>query len=470
MKIENVIFGNLINNEEYARKVIPFLKSEYFGDQVDRAVFDLITDYVNKYNSFPTKAAIDIDLNEKTGLSEDQFKRAKELVSTLEKSEEKDINWLVDSTEKFCKDKALYNALMQSIQIVDSSKNDSISVGSIPKILQDALGVSFDQSIGHDFLDDADARYEFYHRKEVRIPFDLDFFNKITQGGLPRKTLNIALAGTGVGKSLFMCHSAAQNLMSGLNVLYITMEMAEERIAERIDANLLGVTLDELKELPQSIYYKLIGRVRDRAKGKLIVKEYPTASAGSANFRHLLNELSLKKNFVPDIIYIDYLNICASSRIKAGANVNSYTYIKAIAEELRGLAVEFNVPIVSATQTTRSGYSNSDVGLEDTSESFGLPATADFMFALVTSDELRQLSQIMVKQLKNRYGDPAVHKRFVIGVDYSKMRLYNVEASAQEDLMDDDTPVFDTSSSGSRLNEESKPANKFNRSKFEGFK
>ena len=470
MKIENVIFGNLINNEEYARKVIPFLQSDYFSDQVDRTVFDLITDYVNKYNSFPTKTALDIDLNEKTGLTEDQFKRAKDLVSTLDKSEQKDMDWLVDSTEKFCKDKALYNALMQSIQIVDDNKKDSISVGAIPKILQDALGVSFDNSIGHDFLDDADARYEFYHRKEVRIPFDLDFFNKITQGGLPRKTLNIALAGTGVGKSLFMCHSAAQNLMSGLNVLYITMEMAEERIAERIDANLLGVTLDELKDLPQAIYYKLIGRVRDRAKGKLIVKEYPTATAGSANFRHLLNELNLKKNFVPDIIFIDYLNICASSRIKAGSNVNSYTYIKAIAEELRGLAVEFNVPIVSATQTTRSGYSNSDVGLEDTSESFGLPATADFMFALVTSEELRQLDQIMVKQLKNRYGDPAVHKRFVIGVDYSKMRLYNVEASAQEDLMDDDTPVFDKSSSGSRLNEESKPANKFGRSKFEGFK
>ena len=470
MKIENVIFGNLINNEEYARKVIPFLQSDYFSDQVDRTVFDLITNYVNKYNSFPTKTALDIDLNEKTGLTEDQFKRAKDLVSTLDKSEQKDMDWLVDSTEKFCKDKALYNALMQSIQIVDDNKKDSISVGAIPKILQDALGVSFDNSIGHDFLDDADARYEFYHRKEVRIPFDLDFFNKITQGGLPRKTLNIALAGTGVGKSLFMCHSAAQNLMSGLNVLYITMEMAEERIAERIDANLLGVTLDELKDLPQAIYYKLIGRVRDRAKGKLIVKEYPTATAGSANFRHLLNELNLKKNFVPDIIFIDYLNICASSRIKAGSNVNSYTYIKAIAEELRGLAVEFNVPIVSATQTTRSGYSNSDVGLEDTSESFGLPATADFMFALVTSEELRQLDQIMVKQLKNRYGDPAVHKRFVIGVDYSKMRLYNVEASAQEDLMDDDTPVFDKSSSGSRLNEESKPANKFGRSKFEGFK
>ena len=471
MKIENVIFGNLIHNEEYARKVIPFLQSDYFSDQVDRTVFDLITDYVNKYNSFPTKTALDIDLNEKTGLTEEQFKRAKDLVSTLDKSDEKDMNWLVDSTEKFCKDKALYNALMQSIQIVDDNKKDSISVGAIPKILQDALGVSFDNSIGHDFLDDADSRYEFYHRKEVRIPFDLDYFNKITQGGLPRKTLNIALAGTGVGKSLFMCHCAAQNLLAGQNVLYITMEMAEERIAERIDANLLGVTLDELKELPQAIYYKLIGRVRDRAKGKLIVKEYPTASAGSANFRHLLNELSLKKNFVPDIIYIDYLNICASSRIKAGSNVNSYTYIKAIAEELRGLAVEFNVPIVSATQTTRSGYSNSDVGLEDTSESFGLPATADFMFALVTSDELRQLSQIMVKQLKNRYGDPAVHKRFVIGVDYSRMRLYNVEASAQEDLMqDDDVSVFDNSASGSRLNEESKPAGKFNKNKFQGFK
>ena len=471
MKIENVIFGNLINNEEYARKVIPFLKSEYFNDQVDRTVFDLITEYVDKYNSFPTTAALDIDLNDKSGLSEEQFKKAREVISGLEKSEEREIDWLIDSTEKFCKDKALYNALMQSIQIVDSSKKDSISVGAIPKILQDALGVSFDNSIGHDFLDDADARYEFYHRKEVRIPFDLDFFNKITQGGLPRKTLNIALAGTGVGKSLFMCHSAAANLMSGLNVLYVTMEMAEERIAERIDANLLGVTLDELKDLPQAVYYKLIGRVRERVKGKLIVKEYPTASAGSANFRHLLNELSLKKNFVPDIIYIDYLNICASSRIKAGANVNSYTYIKAIAEELRGLAVEFNVPIVSATQTTRSGYSNSDVGLEDTSESFGLPATADFMFALVTSDELRQLSQIMVKQLKNRYGDPAIHKRFVIGVDYSKMRLYNVEASAQEDLVqDEDTPVFDNSSSGYRMDNESKPVSKFNRSKFEGFK
>ena len=471
MRIEQVIFGNLIENEDYGRKVIPFLKEEYFTDNVERKIFSLIHNYVGKYNTFPTKTAIEIDLVDAGGLSDDQFKAAKEFVSNLQKSEDRDVNWLVDSTEKFCKDKALYNALMKSIQIVDDSKKDSISVGSIPQILTDALGVSFDTHIGHDFLDDADARYEFYHRKEVRIGFDLDFFNKITQGGMPRKTLNIALAGTGVGKSLFMCHNAASNLMSGQNVLYITLEMAEERIAERIDANLLGVSLNELKDLPQAIYYKLIGRVKERAKGKLIVKEYPTASAGSANFRHLLNELKIKKNFVPDIIYIDYLNICASSRIKPGANVNSYTYIKAIAEELRGLAVEFNVPIVSATQTNRSGFSNSDVGLEDTSESFGLPATADFMFALITSEELRQLNQIMVKQLKNRYGDPSVHKRFVIGVDYSKMRLYNVEASAQEDLMqDDDIPVFDNSNSGSRLLDESKPANKFGKQKFNGFK
>ena len=471
MRIEHIIFGNLIENEEYGRKVIPFLKEEYFTDTVDRKIFSIIHDYVGKYNNFPTKSAVEIDLNDVGGLSDDQFKTAKEVVSGLDKSEDRDVAWLVDNTEKFCKDKALYNALMQSIQIVDDSKKDSISVGSIPQILTDALGVSFDSHIGHDFLNDAAERYEFYHRKEVRIGFDLDFFNKITQGGLPRKTLNIALAGTGVGKSLFMCHNAAQNLMSGQNVLYITLEMAEERIAERIDANLLGVTLDDLKDLPQAIYYKLVGKVKERAKGKLIVKEYPTACAGSANFRHLLNELKIKKNFIPDIIYIDYLNICASSRIKPGSNVNSYTYIKAIAEELRGLAVEFNVPIVSATQTNRSGFSSSDVGLEDTSESFGLPATADFMFALITSEELRQLNQIMVKQLKNRYGDPSVNKRFVIGVDYSKMRLYNVEASAQVDIVqDEDRPVFDNTNSGSRLENESKPVSKFEKIKFAGFK
>ncbi len=470
MKIENIIFGNLIHNEEYARKVIPFLKSEYFTDNVDRTVYELIEEYVGKYSKFPTKEALTIDLNNKGGLKDEEFKAAEATISGLSKSEDREIDWLIDTTEKFCKDKALYNALMESIRLVDDNKRkDGISVGAIPQLLSDALAVSFDSSIGHDFLDDSDARYEFYHRTEVKIPFDLDFFNKITNGGLPRKTLNIALAGTGVGKSLFMCHCAAQNLMSGFNVLYITMEMSEEKIAERIDTNLLGMTTADLRELPKTTYDTLMARVKKRAKGKLIVKEYPTACAGSANFRHLINELKIKKNFVPDIIYIDYLNICMSSRIRAGSNVNSYTMIKAIAEELRGLAVECNVPIVSATQTTRTGYSSSDVGLEDTSESFGLPATADFMFALISSEELQQLGQIMVKQLKNRYGDPAHHKRFVIGVDYSKMKLYNTEESAQDDIVDD-TPVFDTSNSGSRMNEESKPVNKFNRNKFQGFK
>ena len=470
MRIENVIFGNLVNNEEYARKVIPFLKSDYFTDNVDRAIFELVESYIAKYNTFPSKEALSIDLGNKTGLTDDQFKSAETIISELVKSEDNDVTWLIDSTEKFCKDKALYNALMESIKLVDDSqRKDSISVGSIPQILTDALAVSFDQSIGHDFLDDSDARYDFYHRTEVKVPFYLDFFNKITKGGLPRKTLNIALAGTGVGKSLFMCHCAAGNLMAGLNVLYITMEMAEEKIAERIDTNLLGMTTDDLRELPKTTYDTLMGRVKKRSKGKLIVKEYPTACAGSANFRHLINELKIKKNFVPDIIYIDYLNICTSSRIKAGSNVNSYTMIKAIAEELRGLAVECNVPIVSATQTTRTGYSSSDVGLEDTSESFGLPATADFMFALISSEELQQLGQIMVKQLKNRYGDPALHKRFVIGVDYSKMKLYNTEESAQDDLVDD-TPVFDKTHTGERYENDYKPASKFDKMKFKGFK
>ena len=470
MRIENVIFGNLVNNEEYARKVIPFLKSDYFTDNVDRAIFELVESYIAKYNTFPSKEALSIDLGNKTGLTDDQFKSAETIISELVKSEDNDVTWLIDSTEKFCKDKALYNALMESIKLVDDSqRKDSISVGSIPQILTDALAVSFDQSIGHDFLDDSDARYDFYHRTEVKVPFDLDFFNKITKGGLPRKTLNIALAGTGVGKSLFMCHCAAGNLIAGLNVLYITMEMAEEKIAERIDTNLLGMTTGDLRELPKTTYDTLMGRVKKRSKGKLIVKEYPTACAGSANFRHLINELKIKKNFVPDIIYIDYLNICTSSRIKAGSNVNSYTMIKAIAEELRGLAVECNVPIVSATQTTRTGYSSSDVGLEDTSESFGLPATADFMFALISSEELQQLGQIMVKQLKNRYGDPAVHKRFVIGVDYSKMKLYNTEESAQDDLVDD-TPVFDKTHTGERYENDYKPASKFDKMKFKGFK
>jgi len=468
MAIENAIFGNLVYNEEYARKCIPFLKEEYFSTQDQKALFRLIKGYIDKYNSFPTKEVMAIDLSNTEGISEDTFKNCKELISGLTQDKDTKIDWLLDQTEKFCQDKAIYNAIMASIGILDDSSGKT-SKGAIPQILSDALAVSFDTHIGHDFLEDADTRYDFYHRKEERIPFDLDFFNKITQGGLPKKTLNIALAGTGVGKSLFMCHCAAANLIKGYNVLYITLEMAEERIAERIDANLLDVTLDDLKLLPKDVYDKKIERVRGKTNHKLIVKEYPTACAGSANFRHLLNELKIKKNFMPDVIYIDYLNICMSSRIKHGANVNSYTLIKAIAEELRGLAVEFNVPIVSATQTTRSGYSSSDVGLEDTSESFGLPATADFMFALIKqSEELADLNQIVVKQLKNRYGDPNLNSRFIVGVDRSKMRLYDVENSAQADLMDG--PVMDNTKFGNEDNERSKPKSKFDRAKFAGFK
>jgi hypothetical protein len=365
-----------------------------------------------------------------------------------------EIKWLLDSTEKFCQDKAIYNAIMASIKILDD-KSGSSSTGAIPTLLSDALGVSFDVSIGHDYFANADDRFDFYHRKEEHIPFDLDFLNKITKGGLVRKTLNIALAGTGVGKSLFMCHCASFNLTQGKNVLYITMEMAEEKIAERIDANLLNVTIDELTSLTKDAYDKKISRVKEKTVGKLIVKEYPTASAGSAHFRHLINELRIKRNFVPDIVYIDYLNICSSSRIKSGSNVNSYTYIKAIAEELRGLAVEFNVPVVSATQTTRGGYGNSDVELTDTSESFGLPATADLMFALISTEELEDLNQLMIKQLKNRYNDPTIHRRFVVGIDRAKMRLYNAEDSAQDAIMDD-KPVFNKSGFGGRMDEEKK--------------
>lgn len=468
MAIENAIFGNLVYNEEYARKCIPFLKEEYFAPQDQKALFRLIKGYVDKYNAFPTKEVMAIDLANTEGISEETFKNCKELINGLTHDKSTKVDWLLDQTEKFCQDKAIYNAIMASIGILDDSSGKT-SKGAIPQILSDALAVSFDTHIGHDFLEDSDSRYDFYHTKEIRIPFDLDFFNKITQGGLPRKTLNVALAGTGVGKSLFMCHSAASNLLKGYNVLYITLEMAEERIAERIDANLLDVTLDDLKLLPKDVYDKKIARVRGKTNHKLIVKEYPTACAGSANFRHLLNELKIKKNFIPDIIYIDYLNICMSSRIKHGANVNSYTLIKAIAEELRGLAVEFNVPIVTATQTTRSGYSNSDVGLEDTSESFGLPATADFMFALVKQSEaMADLNQIVVKQLKNRYGDPNINSKFIIGVDRSKMRLYDVEQSAQEDLLDG--PVMDNTKFGNEDNERSKPKSKFDRSKFAGFK
>ena len=479
MAIENAIFGNLVYNEEYARKCIPFLKEEYFSTQDQKALFRLIKEYVDKYNSFPTREVMAIDLSNTEGISEETFKNCKELISGLTHDKSTKIDWLLDQTEKFCQDKAVYNAIMASIGILDDSTGKT-SKGAIPQILSDALAVSFDTHIGHDFIEDADSRFDFYHTKETRIPFDLDYLNKITNGGLPKKTLNIALAGTGVGKSLFMCHCAAANMLDGLNVLYITLEMAEERIAERIDANLLDVTIDDLKLIPKDTFDKKIARVKGKTSGKLVIKEYPTACAGSANFRHLLNELKLKKKFEPAIIYIDYLNICMSSRIKHGANVNSYTLIKAIAEELRGLAVEFNVPIVSATQTTRSGYSSSDVGLEDTSESFGLPATADFMFAIISSEELQQYNQIMVKQLKNRYNDPGLFTKFVVGVDRSKMRLYDVEQSAQEDILDSPSPkkkkkeedksVFDSSKFMSEDMERSKPRSKFDKKSFEGFK
>lgn len=465
--IERVILSNLIHNDDYARKVIPFIKTEYFQDYSERVVFDLVDDYVKKYNSFPTQEALAIDLSNKDGLNDETFKIGKEIITSLDATDSK-LDWLLDQTEKWCQDKALYLGIMKSIKIMDE-KNGSISKGSIPQILTDALAVSFDTHIGHDFIDDAESRYEFYHRKEKRVPFDLDYLNVVTNGGLPNKTLNIALAGTGVGKSLFMCHCAAANLSRGNNVLYITLEMAEERIAERIDANLLDVAVDELEMLPKQSYDTKIEKLKSKITGKLIIKEYPTACAGSANFRHLLNELKIKKNFIPDIIYIDYLNICLSSRIKHGANVNSYTLVKAIAEELRGLAVEYNVPIVSATQTTRSGYSNSDVGLEDTSESFGLPATADFMFALISSEELESLNQIMVKQLKNRYSDPSSNRRFIVGIDRSKMRLYDVDQSAQENLVDD-RPVMDKGRFMEEENERSRPKTKFDRNKFKDFK
>jgi archaellum biogenesis ATPase FlaH len=464
MAIENAILGNLVFNEEYGRKVLPFLKDEYFTDQSDKTIFRLITEYVHKYNLFPSREALAIDLSNSDGISEETFKRSKDLIVGFTEDKDTKLEWLLDQTEKFCQDKAVYNAIMSSIQILDD-KSGKTTKGAIPQILSDALAVSFDTNIGHDFLEDAQNRFEFYHTKETRIPFDLEYFNKITQGGLPKKTLNIALAGTGVGKSLFMCHCAAGNLNAGMNVLYITLEMAEEKIAERIDSNLLDIPLDQLAEIPKDIYDKKIGKIKEKTAGKLIVKEYPTACAGSANFRHLLNELKLKKNFIPDIIYIDYLNICMSSRIKHGANVNSYTYIKAIAEELRGLAVEHNVPIVSATQTTRSGYTSSDLGLEDTSESFGLPATADFMFGLSTSEKLEELGQIMVKQLKNRYSDPGTTRRFVLGIDRSKMRLYDID-QPEKDMID--SPVMNNTKFGEADFERGKK--KFDKKKFEGFK
>jgi len=437
MKLEQAILKNLVYNEEYLRKVLPFLKPEYFSDRTEKTLFNEITSFTETYNTTPAIEAIGIAIKERNSLTDDEVEKCQTYLKEIESNKETstEIQWLIDKTEKFCQEKAIYNAVLGSISILDG-KDKQNEKGAIPKILSDALAVSFDTTVGHDYLENSDERYEFYHRKEERIPFDLEYFNKITKGGLPAKTLNIALAGTGVGKSLFMCHVAAGAMVQGKNVLYITLEMAEEKIAERIDANLLNVTLDDLIELPKDMYDKKVARVREKTTGKLIIKEYPTASASTTHFRTLLNELNLKRSFVPDIIFVDYLNICCSSRIKAGANINSYTYVKSIAEELRGLAVEHNVPIVSATQTTRSGFTSSDPGLEDTSESFGLPATADLMFALISSEELEELGQIMVKQLKNRYNDPTYYKRFTVGIDRAKMKLFDIEQSAQQGLTD----------------------------------
>ena len=454
MRLEQTILRTLIQSEDFLRKVLPFIKDEYFSDRVEKYIFKQINEYANQYNTTPSVEALILVSKESKNITDEEFKNCEEYLNEIQKHnrelEKPNQEWLIDKTEKFCQEKAIYNAVRNSITILEG-KDKTNDKGSIPKLLSDALAVSFDNSIGHDYLENSDERYEFYHRKEERIPFDLEFFNKITKGGLPAKTLNIALAGTGVGKSLFMCHVAAGCMSQGKNVLYITLEMAEEKIAERIDANLLNVSIDNLMELPKDIYDKKVKRVKEMTTGKLIIKEYPTASASAIHFRTLLNELNLKRNFVPDIIFIDYLNICCSSRIKAGANVNSYTYVKSIAEELRGLAVEFGVPIVSATQTTRSGYTNSDPGLEDTSESFGLPATADLMFALISSEELEALNQIMVKQLKNRYSDPTTHKRFVLGIDRSKMKLYDVEQDAQMGIAD----------AGQQYVPQEKPKNKF---------
>jgi len=434
MRIETTILSNLIHNEDYTRKAIPFIKEEYFQDQVEKVIYKTIWDYVDRYKNNPDVEALLIEIGKAT-YTDDQYKSATDYLSEKITESKVELQWLLDETEQWCKDKAIYQAILNGIQIIDGKDKDK-TPEAIPTILTEALSVSFDTHIGHDYLEQSIDRYEFYHTVEDKIPFDLDYFNRITKGGLPKKTLNVCLAGTGVGKSLFMCHSASATLMQGKNVLYITMEMAEEKIAERIDANLMNISMEDLHDLPRHMYEDRFGKVQKKTHGRLIVKEYPTASAHCGHFRSLLNELALKKDFKPDIIYVDYLNICASSRFRASAAVNSYTYIKAIAEELRGLAVECNLPIVSATQTTRTGFVSTDIGLEDTSESFGLPATADLMFALISTDELEELNQMLVKQLKNRYNDPTLNKKFIVGVDRGKMKLYDVAQTAQTDLVD----------------------------------
>ena len=432
--VELLVLRSLLYNEDYARKVVPFIRGDYFEPPSQKIVFEEVSEFITEYDELPSKEALYIEVEKREDVNEEIYKQVKELIGVLDDSPA-DQDWLVNTSEKWCRDRAIYLALMESIQLADG-KDDKKGRDAIPSILSDALAVSFDNNIGHDYLQDYEERYESYHRKDVKIPFDLEYFNKITKGGIPNKTLNIALAGTGVGKSLFMCHMASSSLLGGSNVLYITLEMAEEKIAERIDANLLNVNIQEITDLPKPMFDNKVTALSKKTKGQLIIKEYPTASAHSGHFKALLNELALKKSFRPDIIFIDYLNICASSRYRGNANVNSYSYIKAIAEELRGLAVEANVPIVSATQTTRSGFASSDVDLIDTSESFGLPATADLMFALISTDELESLGQILVKQLKNRYNDPTINKRFIVGIDRAKMRLYDVEQKAQADLLD----------------------------------
>jgi replicative DNA helicase len=446
--LEQTILRHILNDSEYMRKVLPFIKPDYF-EGIYRHLFTEAGRFVAKYNKLPSLEAFKIEIDQSTKLSDEQYNHAMEVIPLLFNKEKADMKWLADQTEKWCQDRAIHNAIMQSIQIIDN-KHESLTKNALPDLLSKALAVSFDTNIGHDYIENVDERYDFYHEQDERIPFDLDYFNKITKGGLPRKTLNIVLAGTGVGKSLFMCHSAANVLTQGRNVLYITLEMAEERIAERIDANLLNIPIDQLENLSKDMLRDKVSKIADKTKGKLIIKEYPTAQANTSHFRALLNELKLKKNFVPEIIFIDYLNICGSSRLKnMGGAINSYSYIKSIAEEMRGLAVEYDVPIMSATQTTRSGYGNSDPGLEDTAESFGLPATADLMFALISNEELDGLNQVLVKQLKNRYNDPVMYRRFCIGVDRSKMKLYDVD-DAEKDLVDD-TPVFDKSKIGAQL-------------------
>ena len=454
--VELLILRSLLYNEDYARKVVPFIQGDYFEQPSQKITFEEIATFITDYDELPSKEALYIEVEKRNDVTEELYKQITELIGVLDDSPS-DEEWLLNTSEKWCRDRAIYLALMESIKIADG-QDAKKEKGAIPSILSDALAVSFDNNIGHDYLKDYEERYESYHRKEDKIPFDLEYFNKITKGGIPNKTLNIALAGTGVGKSLFMCHMASSSLANGRNVLYVTMEMAEEKIAERIDANLLNVNIQEITDLPKPMFESKVTSLAKKTQGTLIIKEYPTASAHSGHFKSLLNELALKKSFRPDIIFVDYLNICASSRYRANGNVNSYSYIKAIAEELRGLAVEANLPIVSATQTTRSGFGSSDVELTDTSESFGLPATADLMFALISTEELEGLNQILVKQLKNRYNDPTVRKRFVVGIDRAKMRLYDCEQTAQADMVDN--------GSGQDYNEKEEKVKK----SFEGFK